>query len=203
MSYATPPPPARQRPAVVTVSSALLIGLAVLYVISFVATLAQLGTMNDVAREAVAGTDLEGAEGVLSVSFIAASAVLLLLSAGLVVLAILNAKGKNPARIVTWVVGGVFLCCSGGGLLLSGVTAGMQTSDPAATGGFDQEAFERELSERLPGWFETLNSVVNILGLVMLIVALILLALPAANEFFRKAPEQPYEPPPPAYPPVS
>lgn len=203
MSYATPPPPTRPRPAVVTASSALLIALAALNLVGFITTVSQAGTISDVTREAAAGTELEGAEGVVVATTIGVSAFMVLLAVGLVVLAILNAKGKNPSRIVTWVLGGFFLCCSGGGLLLSGITSGVQPADTAAAGGFDQEAYERALSERLPDWFEPLGTVINIAGLVILIVALILLALPAANEFFRKQPEPPHDLPPPAYPPVS
>ena len=162
-----------------------------------------MGTIREVTAEVAAGTEVEGAEGIITATTVGMSAFFVLLAAGMVVLAIFNAKGKNPSRIVTWVLGGILLCCNGGGLLLSQLTSSIQTGNTGATGGFDQERYESLLAERLPGWYEPMNTTINILGVLILLVALILLALPAANQFFRKEPEQPIDPPPPAYPPAS
>lgn len=191
MSYATPAPPPQERPATVTIANWLLILVAALYALSFVLVISQVGTVNEIYREVFAGTEVEGTEGILTATTVVASALFLLFAAGLVVLAILNNKGKNATRIVTWVLGGIALCCGGLGLLASGLN--MQTGD-----NFDQAELERLMAERLPGWYEPLSIATGIIEMLALIVALILLALPASNEFFRK-PEQPFEPPP-SYP---
>ena len=200
MSYATPPPPARQRPTVVTVSSALLIVVAVMQLVGFAIVLSQLGTLSEIYQEAYEGTSLESQAGISTATTVASAVISLLLAAGLVALAILNAKGKNPARIVTWVLGGILICLSGCGLLSTAIS--MQSVQSDSLGGFDPQELERLMTERLPGWDEPVSLATSVIGLLSLVVALILLALPAANQFFRK-PEPPLEElPPPAYPPV-
>jgi hypothetical protein len=196
--FAVPPSPAeRVRPATVTVASALLIVVAVVYVIGFVMSISIIGTMTEVFEEQFAGTDAEGAEGVVAGVAVAFSAINLLIAIGLVVLAVLNNKGKNPARIVTWVLGGIGLCCAGFGLLGSGVNTSF-----GGSGDVDQEQLEQRLEDALPSWYEPANLAVLVISILALAVALLLLALPPSNQFFRK-PEQPFEPPPPpAYPQV-
>ena len=63
-----------------------------------------------------------------------------------------------------------------------------------------KEAGERIINEHVPGWYEPVTIATIVVGLLALIAALILLALPASNEFFRRRPEP--EPPTPGYPPV-
>lgn len=201
MSYPMPsqpqPGPSRARPGTVTASSWLLFLVAALYTASFVAALATLGTVMDVYRDAYEGTPEEGTETFAAVTTVASASIFLLVAIGLVVLAILNNLGKNPARIVTWVVGGIALCCSGAGLALQGVLTSLPTPDDAE--GPDPMEVQRAVEAALPDWYLTLSWVTSIGAILALIVALILLALPPSNEFFRKAPPA-FEPPP--YPPA-
>jgi hypothetical protein len=196
--FAVPPGPGeRVRPATVTIASALLIVVAVVYVISFIMALSIVGTMTEIFEEEFAGTEADGMEGVVAGATIAGSAINLLIAIGLVVLAVLNNKGKNPARIVTWVLGGIGLCCAGFGLLGSGLSSSF-----GGSGDVDQERLEQRLSDALPSWFEATSLATTIISIIALAGALLLLALPPSNEFFRK-PQQPFEPPPPpAYPQV-
>ncbi|MER7460335.1 hypothetical protein [Micromonospora sp. NPDC126480] len=192
-------PPARVRPSVVTISSYLLIFYAILSVLSLIVGLSTMGTIMDVYRDAFAGTEAEGAEGVAVFMVVAGSVVSLLFAVGLVVLAMLNNRGRNVARIVTWVVGGIALCCSGLGLAGTalGGTMGGDTSGNVPS----QDEINRRLDEALPSWYEPVSLLLTVLGIIALLTALILLALPKANEFFRK-PQQQWEPPVPgaAYP---
>src|SRR5690606_10842637 len=105
MSYATPPPPAKRRPAVVTVASYLLCLVAVLQAFAAVLQLSQVGTLSEIYEEVFRDTELESQIGLTTATAVGSAILWLLVAAGLVVLAIFNAKGKNPARIVTWVVG--------------------------------------------------------------------------------------------------
>src|SRR5690606_37024128 len=100
-----------------------------------------------------------------------------------------------------WVVGGILLCLGGCGLLSTAVQQNMNLSAQNGDLGFDPERIEQLMAERLPGWYEPLTWGTSLLAMLALVVALILLALPAANEYFR-APRY-EEPPPPAYPPVN
>lgn len=199
--FAAPPPPgspeARPRPVTVTASTWLLLAVAALFVISAIMTVSTIGTVADVYREAYEGTDLDGTEGIATASTIGGAVFNFVFGAGFVVLALLNHRGKNPSRIVTWVVGGIALCCSGVGLALSGVTGGMQVD---SGDGPDPAEVQRMLEDALPSWYMPVTLVVTIGLILALATALLLLALPPSNEFFRKR-EQPFEPPPPGYPP--
>lgn len=186
--------PARVRPAVVTISSYLLIFYAVLSVLALIVALTTLGTIQDVYRDAFAGTDAEGAEGVAVAVSVGAGVISLLFAVGLVVLALLNMRGKNGARITTWVLGGIAVCCSGLGL--AGTAAGNAMGGQSSGNGPSQDEINRRLDEALPSWYEPVNTLLAVLGLIVLVTALILLALPKANEFFRK-PQQAWEPPVP------
>lgn len=185
------------RPATVTIAGVLLIVTAVVYLIGFIVAISIMGTVTDVFREELAGTEAEGAEGVAAAFYVAVAAINLLFAVGLVVLALLNNKGKNPARIVTWVLGGISLCCSGFGLLTSGMGGGSFGS----TGDVDQEQLQQRLEDALPSWYGGANVSILIVSILALAGAMLLLALPPSNEFFRK-PQQVEPPPPPAYPQV-
>ncbi|MDQ7910325.1 DUF4064 domain-containing protein [Phytohabitans sp. ZYX-F-186] len=188
------------RPATVNISSYLLYLYAALGVIGVIIGLSVIGTTSDVYREAYEGTSAEGTEGFVTVTSIVVAVISLLFAAAFVVLAIFNNRGKNASRIVTWVLGGVSLCCSGVSLAGSALTNSMNfdTGDSDVP---DAAEIQRRLEDALPSWYTPVSITVAVLSLLALLVALILLALPPSNEFFRK-PAPLWEPPVPgaAYP---
>lgn len=194
-------PPARVRPATVTAASWLLVIVAVIALVYLIASLAAMSDFNAAFEEAFAGTESEDFAGVAS--FFAAvftGGIYLLVAVTLAILAVFNNQGKNPARITTWIVGGLGVCCGGLNLLgtaLGDVSTSMGTSEDAPS----QDEMEQILTEHLPGWLEPTLLTGNVLGVLAVAVALVLLALPPSNEFFRKP--QPFEPPAPGYPPPS
>ncbi|MEU1590263.1 hypothetical protein [Micromonospora sp. NPDC005710] len=188
--------PARQRPSIVSISSYLLFLFLALQVISLIITLSTFGKTRDALRDAYANsaTDGEQVADVFAVVGIGGSIVLLLLAIVLGVLALFNNQGRNGARITTWIVGGVMVCCVGGGLLSNaagGFNAGGGTGD-----GPSPEEIQRRLDEALPTWVTPVSLLLGVLSLIALIAALVLLALPKANPFFRKATAA-WEPPTP------
>lgn len=194
-------PAARVRPGSVTISSYLLYLVAVIGVIGAVAQLATIGTVSDIYRDAYEGTSTEGAETFATASVVIAAVLGLLFSAGFVVLAIFNSRGKNASRIVTWVVGGIALCCTGFGIAGTALTSSMGASGD----GPDPAEIQDRINDELP-WSMPLSITTSVITLLALIAVLILLALPPSNEFFRK-PAPAWEPPVPgsaypAYPPV-
>lgn len=190
-------PAAKARPSSVTISSYLLFLVAAIQVIGFIVALSVLGTIRTVYEEAFAGTNMAGSAGTVgTVSIIGAAVVGLLIAVGLVVLGTLNNRGKNASRIVTWVLGGLFLCCSGAGLAISGAGSTMNMGSTGGANVPDQAAIQRMLEARLPGWYTPVTITLSVISLIALLVALILLALPASNEFFRKRPAA-WEPPMP------
>jgi hypothetical protein len=200
--FAAPPPPepaARVRPGVVSIANLLLVVGAAAFAVLFILSITTIGTLSDVFEEEFAGTEAEGTEGVAVGFLIAIWAVFLLFAIGLVVLAALNNQGKNPARIVTWVLGGIGVCCAGLQLVSSGIGSSM--GGTGGTNGVDQEELQRRIEDALPSWYGAATIGVLVIAILALAVALVLLALPKANEFFRK-PQQPFEPPTPNYPQV-
>ncbi|WFE37741.1 hypothetical protein [Micromonospora sp. WMMD998] len=201
-----PGTPPRARPGVVTLSSWLLILVAVIQVLNLIVTLAVIGKIRDVMTDAYAGTSAESAGDIAYAFTIGSSVLTLLLAIGLVVLAMLNNRGKNASRITTWVVGGILLCCTGGGLL-SGVSGGMMGSGGNTSGDLPStQEVQRRVEDALPSWHTPVSTLLGLIALLALLGALILLALPKANEFFRK-PKAGWEPPVPggaypAYPPA-
>ncbi|MEU2700606.1 hypothetical protein [Micromonospora aurantiaca (nom. illeg.)] len=195
-----PGTPPRTRPGVVTLSSWLLILVAAIQVLNLIVALTVVGKIRDVLTDAYAGTSAEGAGDIAYAFSIITAVVSLLIAAGLVVLALLNNRGKNGSRITTWVLGGILFCCTGGGLL-TGLTGGM-TGGGNTTGDVpSSEEIQRRLEDALPSWYTPVNLLLGLVALLALLAALILLALPKANEFFRK-PKAGWEPPVPggAYP---
>ncbi|MGB2572428.1 hypothetical protein ACPFP2_28900 [Micromonospora citrea] len=191
--------PARTRPAVVTISSYLLILFAVLQVISLIITLSTIGALREALDEAYRGTAANGAQNVadFAIAFaIGGSVVGLLLAIVLAVLGLFNNRGSNGTRIATWVLGGILFCCCGFGTISN--TAGGFANNTGPTNGDmpSGEEVQRRIEEALPSWYGPVTIGLAVLALLALLAALILLALPKANEFFRK-PKQGWEPPVP------
>lgn len=188
-------PAARSRPSSVTISSYLLILVAVLQVIGLIIALSVLNATREAYKEAFAGTNMADRAGSFATLTLIGTAVVgLLVAIGLVVLAMLNNRGKNASRIVTWVLGGLFLCCSGIGLALSAAGNAIGMNNTNGTNAPDQAEVQRILNEHLPGWYGPVTTTISIIALLSLLIALILLALPRSNEFFRR-PQPAWEPP--------
>jgi len=208
VSYTVPPgaaaPAPLPRPATVTWASYLLYGLAALQVIYALMQISTFGAQSRAIEQAYA--DFPELHDIASVSaaigLIVNLIIAVLFVAGFITLGVLDSKGKNAARIITWVLAGIGVCCFGVGAagsaansLLSGIggTSGGQGPDPAE--------LQRAISDALPGWFYPAATTVSVLSLLASIAVIVLLALPKSNEFFRK-PQQTWEPPVPGYPPV-
>lgn len=191
-------PAAKTRPGSVTISSYLLFLVAAIFVINSIISLSTMGTASDVVRDAYAGTSMEGSEGFVT-AFTAVGVVLnLLLAAAFVVLGLFNNRGRNGSRITTWVLAVIGVCCTGLGLgdnALNSMNTGSAGEGPSSA-----ELADR-LNEAMPGWVGPVETLLNVIALIALLAAVVLLALPPSNEFFRKT-KAAWEPPVPgaAYP---
>lgn len=208
MSYTPPPsgylvppaPGAGPRPGTVTASSMLLHLTAALLVLSAavsVFTYSALSTseIEDIYRQG--GADATVAETSAAVVLGAAyggAVITVLVAALFVVLGLSVNKGRQWARITTWVIGGIGLCCCGFGLAGQALTSSLTTG---SQGGVDQDAITKALTDQMPAWTTSVSIVISVVQLLSLLTVIILLALPPSNNFFRKpAPEWT----PPAYP---
>jgi hypothetical protein len=181
------------RPTTVTAAVYLLYLGAAIALLSAVMSLALMSDFRTAMREAYEGTAVEGQEGAAMVGVIGAAAVSLIIGAVLIMLAVFNGRGKNWARITTWVVGGIYLCCVGIGLAFQGLASGMSSNNSQ---GPSQEQINEAMERNLPGWYLSLSTPLTVISLLAVLATIILLALPASNAFFRKRPEEPVWQPP-------
>lgn len=198
----TPTPPTR--PTVVTVSSYLLYLSTAAAIVSAVLALTTIGAMRRVYGDLYSGTASSGMESAIVAASVVGVVLNILFAAALAIMAIYNNRGRQGARITTWVLGGIFLCCSGFGLLGSAATSGMNL-DAGNNAGPSPREVEERLAQELPGWYTPISTTLTVLVVLALLGALILLALPAANAYFRKPqvawdPLNPYPGYPGAYP---
>jgi hypothetical protein len=199
---AAPAEPVRKAPAVVTAASAILFVLGVLGLISAILSLAGLGTTTDRFRllavrvtNATPG-DINNQVNQLRVQTIIGAVIGGLIAILLIFLAIWLVKGSNMARIVTWVVcciGALCACCSGTSLFaLSGLSRIEVSGDQQAE---KQVDLAKALADSVPGWQKGVVGTVAVLQLLGYLAVAILLALPAANAFFRKVTAPVWQPP--------
>ncbi|MCM0679230.1 hypothetical protein NCC78_31855, partial [Micromonospora phytophila] len=191
--------PARTRPGVVTVSTYLLILFAIIQLITLIVSLSTVGKLREALDDLYRGTSANGTQNVADFAIaatIGGGILALLLAVALAVLGLFNNRGSNGSRIATWILGGILVCCTGGSLL-SGLAGGL--GGPTGTTGGDgptPQEVQRRLDEALPSWVGPVTTLLGVVALLSLLAALILLALPKANEFFRK-PKPQWEPPVP------
>jgi hypothetical protein len=190
MTYAAPPQPAaQQRPTTVTIASSLLYVVAAVQVISAIVSFAMIGPYKAAYAKALEGTGVEGVDGMVSgvatVTLVGAAIIALVLTIGYVLLGIFVGKGRNGARITTWVIGGISLCCLGLGTIgtLTGRASFQGSGD---INGRSSAEVARILQDELPGWYQPVSAGLTALSFLCVLAVIILLALPASQPYFRK-----------------
>jgi len=181
MSYEVAQPGQRKRPGVVTAASSLLYFCAVVLVVVAGLGLLQMDKTSKITEEVLAGTPGGDSAGTLvRVSLIGAAALDIVLAIGIVVLGVFVGKGKQPARIITWVVAGLGVLCIGCSLAAGGLSL---SNTP------EQKLLAERLSQEMPAWQTAISTALNGLSVIALVAVIIMLALPAANDYFRKEQE--------------
>ena len=182
-SYAIGSPGPTPRPAVVTWAGILLYAVAGLLAVTTVTVFAESNAIVDGIRQSLAGDprfDANNLDSAVSAArvFVAIFALFFLVIAALyVILAIFDLKGRNGMRITTWVIAGI-------GVLCFGLGAGGRGSDTIAQSQANGQTVTVHV--HIPAAISTVTTIVNILGVLCLIAVIILLALPASNDFFRR-----------------
>jgi len=197
--------PARARPTTVTLASALLYTLGALQLISVAITAMSIGPTEDAIRDLL-GDDPAADTSVTAanISIFVGVAFGVLFGLGYIVLGALIGRGSNVARIITWVVTGLSVCCGSFGLL--GLAAGgLLGGDTEITDGVTQADLQERIQSELPSWSQPVSITLAVLSLLGAIAVIILLVLRPSNEFFRKRQEPTWEPPVPGsqFPPPS
>ena len=92
--------------------------------------------------------------------------------------------GRNPARIVTWVVTGLFGLCCGCSDVLGAIGTAIPIDSQTPTGSVNSA-----VAATRPGWYTAGNLAASIALVVVCLVVIVLLALPVANDYFRREQE--------------
>ena len=175
------------RPFTVRLSSALLFGVAGLALLEAVVEVVFVTTDLNTYREAYTGETSSTFASLTSFTLD------LFFAAGVCILAFLTNQGRNNARVVTLVLGGLFLFCGGFGSLSDGLH---RPSRSAGVG---------TLAEVMPAAYGIGIGIVDVLTVLMTLGALVLLALPPSNRFFQAPQPGAFPAPQPAtypHPPV-
>jgi hypothetical protein len=156
------------RPTTVTAAAGLMFLQALLSVLGIAMAYANRGILEDVARHSPdASKSPIKPEVIAHFSLIFGSFCGGLLAILFLVLGALILRGNNVARIVTWVVAGLFLLCSG----LSGLV----------------NAFGPDHGE--PGWYKTYSAVSAVAEMAIFVAVIALLAVRQSHEFFGRPPQ--------------
>ena len=178
-------PIGRQRPTVVTAAVYLLYLLAVVQVVDGALGLVLLGDMQDAYETAYGGAD---GRGPAKVAVIIGASVGVLLALGYGLLGYLNGHGRNGARVTTWVVLGLSVCCFSAGMFVQA-----SPTEPRVTSTFRATRTEitQTVSDMMPAYTVAMFMLAT-LSLLATILVVVLLALPPANLYFRRPPRQPH-----------
>jgi hypothetical protein len=190
-------PGAPVRPATVTYASWLLYLVGALQLISVPVALLTLGPTRKAVADAIAKDPnaknaASAIETITTVAVVIGVIVALLFAVAWIVLGLLDSRGKQAGRIITWVLGGLFLCCLGFGLI--GNAFGNAFSRGTTTAA-DQAEIQRQINAALPAWYRPVTVTISVIEILAILLAIILLALPASHPWFRRR-VQVWEPPP-------
>ncbi|MET7418061.1 hypothetical protein [Dactylosporangium sp. NPDC005555] len=197
MAFADPASGPRARPSTVNLAVYLLYAAAAIELINVIIGLVYSSKITEGAKKAVAGTSQAGSADNQALNGTISLVVGVLLIALFVVLAVFIGKGKQIARILTWVLGGLALCCTVGIFGLSFVgEAGwnqLRKDDPTLP---TYDEYNKLIYSEVPGWYQPVTTLLGVLLIVAILGAIVLLALPPSHPYFRKV-EQQWEPPVP------
>ena len=209
MSYSVRQPQEGRRPGIVTAAAYLMILVGVLELANVIVNFSVLSKIVDATQRAYsASPTVDTMVAVARIGGIVSGVLGLLLAAGFVIVALFDLRGSNAARIVSWVLGGIGVLCFGCGALGQAGGSALANLQRGSANGVNVQEATRRIQEAVPAWVAPIAVTIVIINLLASILVIVLLALPAANEFFRRGrgvPEAdlayPGYPPVPGYPP--
>ncbi|THV43623.1 hypothetical protein [Glycomyces buryatensis] len=183
----------RTRPGVVTAVVWTQFITAAALILTGIGFFAVKGAVQDELVDAIqsdpelAGASTDMVDGIITATFVILAGVYIVGAVFYIVLGLLNNKGKRPARILSWVQSGIALACCGLGGLIGKLSGGGTTSFTYEANGDDySDELNDAVLEATPAWVTALDWISVLLFTIGSLVIIILLAVPAANEFFRK-----------------
>ena len=170
----------KQRPMLVTIAAFSLFVVAALLAVGAIISAATLGKAVDTARAAYPefdDADLAATAVKLGVGLTIAIHVVLFIL--LVLLGLFVLRGSNGMRITTWVIAGLGAVCLG-------CTAIGTTGSAFDNTNGTRDGVTINVNDAVPGWVRGANIAITVISMVVLIAAIIMLALPRSNDFFRR-----------------
>lgn len=202
MSYVTPQyaPPSGQpeKPSTVTIASLSLIGMALLSLVGIILSIISSSKLDAAAIKDIyraAGADASIAEtsaNLVVITVYVGIGLSVVLAALYLILGLSVGKGKQWARITSWVIAGLAICCNGLGAA-GGALSGSLTGNSGAAG-FDTQQVQDKIAGLSPSWLASASLALSVIQLLLAITVVVTLALPPSNGYFRR-PEPEWVPP--------
>ncbi|MEU8076700.1 hypothetical protein AB0B31_14740 [Catellatospora citrea] len=180
--------PGQTRPGTVSTTGYLLFGVALSSVLSLIAALSSYPAVKSVYETVFGGT----AHGIVAPEDLAvfavgvSAAIVLTYGATALILVPFVFKGRQQARILTWVLCGLLLCCQGSSVAGVGISASSLGEANSDYFRVDAAEVTRQLRDSLPSWVHPVELGAGGLAVVLASVIIVLLALPSSNSFFRR-----------------
>lgn len=187
----SPPPGPKTKPMTVTVVVWTQILTAVLLVASGIAMFSVMSSVEDAVTEqllsdpelADSGLTPDNVGSLMTVTFALVAGVYIVFAVFYAVLALLVNKGSRAGRILSWILSGIGLLCCGVGGLIGQLSSSMTAN---VNGQEYQDEATQAIEDATPAWVTAIDWATLIVLIVGSLVIIILLAMPASNEFFRK-----------------
>lgn len=125
----------------------------------------------------------------MRVGFYGGAGLALMFSAAIGLLIVPIRRGIRAARTATWILVGLSACCGGLGLVTT-----FQRNPPNlyqlqyGTGDPTERRLNQALADSVPAWSAIGSTAATLLQVLAYTAVIVLLALPPANEFFRRRP---------------
>ncbi|CAM3221047.1 hypothetical protein [Stackebrandtia soli] len=187
--YSVPSPSDKVRPMTVTVAAVASYLVTVLTIVSGIASAFVGSRIVSALRAETSDLNMD-AETVAALDTMVALLLALLYiiaftpalwALGTAICAPFVLKGRNGARVTTWVFAGLGICCGAVSLPVGGNATVDTSGDPELA----EALREAMASLEIPGWLSGVQLTTAILSLLFYIAIVILLALPKSNEYFR------------------
>lgn len=183
----------RRRPVTVTLAVALTLVGAVLgavngiLLISLASTVAQDFRVN-AAGSGATRSEIDDLANVFQGSMIVSGIIILVLAVVVALLAFATARGSNAARITLVVLLAASVCV---GLGTGTFTSAARNATNVSTQNIDSQTAEnlgQALADAIPAWFAGLAVGLSCLEILAVLAVIVLLLVPASNDYFRRGP---------------
>lgn len=188
MVSATEPATRPARPGSVTLACWLLYLVALLHLAGAVVSLVYMNRIATAAKEAFPQYDnTDRLQAFTKAGLVTGMVSAVVLALGLMFLASLNAKGRNGARVTTWIfsiLGVLATAYNARGVLFNGsLPFGL---DPSKADKPDPVEVAKAIKAAMPSWYYPATLWSSVVEMVALILVILLLLTPAAHAFFRR-----------------